>query len=92
MTISSRKPIDRADLALRVGDMVIAVRTIGENEEGYEPRILAKPGDVGQVVGLGDLSWPTIRFSSGVTDCVPDSEVVRWSAHDYTVSRAVARG
>jgi hypothetical protein len=92
MLKEEKKSSGHAGLLLRAGDMVIAVRTIRVIEDGYPECILAKPGELGQVVHLGDLSWPTIRFESGVGDCVPGDEVVRWSAHDMSVQREVARG
>jgi hypothetical protein len=88
----------RNEKLLRIGDLVVAVKEIREVEEGYPELLHARPGDVGQVVHIGDLAaGPTVMFAHAdgratAVDCVEGLEVVRWGEWDATVRREVALG
>lgn len=77
--------------ALRIGDLVVAVREI--SEEGIDGKKLlhARPGMMGEVIQLNQGHWPTVRWESTVCDCIPTYEIEPIFGFDLTYGRP-ARG
>jgi hypothetical protein len=58
----------------KVGDLVVAKRSLGEREPGAGLIIYAFTGDFGQIIAVDHPDWPTVRWDSTgcVTDVTPD--------------------